>query len=144
MTPDAPASLRQAAPLDVSVWVGRATSVAELEAALVPDGSCHGDSLGSDFSRAIDTPGAADAVRELRVLDSPTDDVAALLGPLSFARPLALALPPRLPAPCNAVVVFYGVRALGPAFELDGLRLEPLGVVRLVRLVRRRADGAAP
>jgi hypothetical protein len=112
-----------------SVWAGIVDGAERLEAVLLPDASCHGDSLGSDFSRAIEAPGTSDAVRETRVLESATPVTAELVKNVSFASSLATALPTTLPRPCNALVVFYGIETPGASFESPGVRLERLAVI---------------
>ncbi len=93
-----------------SVWVGTAPDEGSLEEVLTADTTaCDGDGLGSAFSRAAGVPSLASAVREVRVLPSPTRSVRELLGGLSYAVALAAHLPELLEAPCTAVIVFYGV-----------------------------------
>jgi len=115
-------------PLVASVWVGHAPDEAALEELLLADTTpCDGDALGSVFSRAAGAPALASAVRELRVLSTPTREVAALLEGLSFAARLRSALPAETAAPCSAVVVFYGVAPeRGAPVHLGGVHLEPL------------------
>lgn len=118
-----------------SVWVGTAPDEASLEDVLIADTTaCDGDGLGSAFSRAAGVPSLASAVREVRVLPSPTRSVRELLGGLSYAAALAAQVPESLEAPCTAVVVFYGAEAP------SGLRVS-LADVTLVSL--RLADRAA-
>ncbi|MDX2008748.1 MAG: hypothetical protein SFW67_01075 [Myxococcaceae bacterium] len=124
----------------VSVWVGQVDSAERLEAALTPDSSCHGDSLGSDVSRAMGDGAVADAVRESRVLEFPTTSIAALLSGLSFAAPLGVALTATLPHSANALVLFFGVETPGSLVDLPGVHLERLGVARLERPQRLRGD----
>ncbi|MBL8921509.1 MAG: hypothetical protein JNJ54_21795 [Myxococcaceae bacterium] len=112
---------------EAAVWVGSATDEAALEAVLVGDRSCDGDSLGSALSRAVELPALATAIREVRVLpDGTTRDTAELLGPLSFAGPLCARLPGELPRPANAVVVFYGIAPSPGAFSVEGVSLRCL------------------
>jgi hypothetical protein len=113
-------------PVVAAVWVGNAPDERALEAALVGDLSCDGDSLGSVLSRAVGQPALATAVREVRVLPSPTLATAELLGPLSFAGHLCARLPGALPQPVNAVVVFYGVEPQPGAWDADGVSLRCL------------------
>ncbi|MCU0697419.1 MAG: hypothetical protein MUC96_12910 [Myxococcaceae bacterium] len=124
----------------VSVWAGHVESAERLEAALTPDASCHGDSLGSDVSRAMGDDTVADAVREWRVLDRPTTSMRALLDGLSFAGPLGSALTHDLPRAANAVVLFFAVETVGSRVELPGVWLERLGVVPVVRVQRVTGD----
>lgn len=101
-----------------SVWVGTAPDEASLEDVLLADTTaCDGDGLGSAFSRAAGVPSLASAVREVRVLQSPTRSVRELLGGLSYAAALAAQLPEFLDAPSTAIVVFYGVEVK------EGLRI---------------------
>lgn len=119
-----------------SVWVGLAPDEASLEEVLLADTTaCDGDGLGSAFSRAAGVASLASAVREVRVLPSPTRSMRELLGGLSYAVALAAQLPELLDAPCTAIVVFYGVE--GPA----GLRvsMEQVTLVSL-RLAARGAE----
>jgi hypothetical protein len=122
----------QVGAMKASVWVGTVDDAERLEAVLVADASCHGDSLGSDFSRAIAAPAVADAVRETRLLPAATTSAAALVRDVSFASALTAGLPAALPRPSNALVVFYGVETPGEAFEAPGVRLVRLGVVTVL------------
>lgn len=124
----------------VSVWAGQVESVERLEAALTPDASCHGDSLGSDVSRAMGDDTVAEAVREWRVLDQPTTSTRELLHGLSFAGPLGSALTQALPRAANAAVLFFAVETVGSRVDLPGVWLECLGVVLVERGQRATGD----
>jgi hypothetical protein len=112
-----------------SVWVGDAESLEALEAVLTPDRACDGDSLGSEFSRAIGHLGLVDAVREVRVVPAPTASLASLLDGLSFSNRLLGALPHTLESPATAVVVFFGVEVPEGEVRLGATTLRRLGVV---------------
>lgn len=110
-------------PVVAAVWVGSAADELALEAVLVGDLSCDGDSLGSALSRAVGQPALATAIREVRVLPAALEETATLMGGLSFAVPLGAGLPASLPQPANAVVIFYGVAPRAGAFSADGVAL---------------------
>lgn len=115
--------------MKASVWVGDAESLEALEAVMTPDRTCDGDSLGSEFSRAIKAVELVDAVRELRVLPAATTSVSALVDGLSFATRLRNGLPGTLESPATAVAVFFGIEVSGPTFRLGATTLRLLAVL---------------
>lgn len=95
---------------------------ASLEAALTVDvTACDGDGLGSAFSRGAEVPALASAIRESRVLSTPTRSAKELLGGLSFASTLLERAADELPSAVNAVVVFYGVEHESGLVRVDEL-----------------------
>lgn len=105
-----------------SIWVGTVADEASLEGALTVDvTACDGDGLGSAFSRAAGAPQLASAIRESRVLATPTRSAKELLGGLSFASALLDRAADKLPSAVNAVVVFYGVEHESGLVRVDGL-----------------------
>lgn len=105
-----------------SIWMGTVSDEASLELALTVDvTACDGDGLGSAFSRAARAPQLASAIRESRVLATPTRSAKELLGGLSFAAALLARAGDALPVEANAVVVFYGVESESGLVRFDGL-----------------------
>lgn len=107
-----------------SIWVGNVADEEALEGVLMVDvTACDGDGLGSAFSRAAKAPKLASAIRESRVLPTPTRSAKELLGGLSFASALLQRGVDDLPFAANAVVVFYGVEHESGVVRVDDVEL---------------------